>query len=128
MKGLNWLRVTPRERNAYRLAVGLFFGALLGTNLAALEEMRLGDYVVVIMALAGLVMGFQLIGAARSRVYALGQLALLAAIVGLMWLRRETLLSGVPDAAVDRLFATLAVWFGTILIIESTPLTRGETQ
>lgn len=118
------IRVTRAERDAYRLAVSLFFGALLGTNLAALDAMRLSNYIAVVAALAALVMGFQLIGAARSRIYGLWQLSLIAAIIAILWRRRDALLTGVPEPAVDRLFATLGVWFAAILIIELTPLTK----
>ncbi len=122
------MRVTRAEREAYRLAVSLFFGALLGTNLAALDGLRLADYIAVVAALAALVMGFQLISAARSRLYAVGQLVLIAVIIALLWTKRDALLTGVAEPAVERLFATLGVWFGAILSIEMTPLTKEDPR
>lgn len=123
-----WLCSTPGERDANRLAVSLFFGALLGTNLAALEGLALDDYVAIIMSLAALVMGFQQIGHARSRGYALGQLAVVGAIGALVWWKRDLLLGGVDPASVNRLFATLCVWLGAVVVIEATPVMEEPTR
>jgi hypothetical protein len=112
---------TRAERDAYRLALSLFFGALLGTNLSALEALPTAAYAAIVLLLAAVVMVFQIIGHARTRRYAFMQLAMLGVLAVLFYTKRDALLPGIDAAAADRLFATLGVWFGAILVVELTP-------
>lgn len=101
----------------------LFFGALIGTNMGAFDGVPLKTYVAIILLLAGTVMVMQLIGQARSRRYLAGLLAGYGLLIGYAWW--SGLFAAVDPPALERLAATLAVWFGIIILIELTPILPG---
>lgn len=121
------LRQTAAERASMRNGVSLFFGALLGANLGTLAGLALSDYLFVILLLASVVMILEMVGRARSRRYVLGYALLYTAAIAYVWWNVERLVPGLSRADADKLFTTVGVWAGIILITELTPL-AGEHQ
>jgi hypothetical protein len=122
----DWLKNTRAERDAYRNGVSLFLGALLGANLGTLNGLALVDYATFMAALAAAVMALQGVGRARSRRYALVMIGMLLAILGLVYREISVARLGLPQADIDRLFITIAVWFAAALVIEMTPVVRAD--
>jgi drug/metabolite transporter (DMT)-like permease len=119
---------TASERAAYRSALALFFGALLGVNLGLLEGLPLRQYLTAVAILAGVVMGLQLVSHARNRAYALAAILGYAAILVYVYQIRSRLFPGLDDMAVDRLFATIGMWLASMLIVEATPLIEEDRR
>lgn len=111
---------TRSEQAAFRNALALFFGALLGANLGELEGVDLKTYIALISVLAGAVMAFQLIGQARSRLYGVLTLVGFGALLAYAW--TSGLFIRLPQGTSDRIFATLAVWLVATMMVEMTPV------
>ncbi len=116
---------TSEEKAAYRNALSLFFGGLLGANLGLLQTMPLETYVTVSALLAGTVMAFVLVGRARSRRYAVVTLALYGTATAYAYFRTD-LFGSLDPAATERLFATLGMWLVAMAIVELTPIVPGR--
>jgi hypothetical protein len=118
---------TPGDRLGAIDGLNLFFGALLGAHLGTLEQMRLVDFVKLIVLLAGTVMTLRMISTSERRLYVAGVAAVYALLlVGLVTVPRLKP-EGLSEGDLHRLVATLAVWFIFVLGIEFTP-TRRETD
>jgi hypothetical protein len=126
LKGL-WTQ-TPREKAATVDGINLFFGALLGANLGTLDGLGLYDYAKIIFILAGTVMTLRIFSTSERRGYAFGLLAtyVVAIALFLFLLKRDP--AGMAAADVDRLAVTLALWLGSVLLVEFYPTSAGEDQ
>lgn len=123
-----YLKQTHSERMGGIDGVNLFFGALLGANLGTIERLSLGDYIQLIVVLAGTVVTLRLVSTSDRRGYALATLGLYIFLVAVFLavppLRPEGL---TPDAAA-RLGATLAVWILLVLTLEYWPTSGAEVR
>lgn len=124
----NLLRQTRAERRAYRQGISLFFGALLGALLGTITNLPLRDYASLVLLLAVIVLLLQLVGAARSRIYAIGSLLTGMLLIGFGWWSDELRPAALAPEAFDRLAVTLALWLGIALLIELTPTVRSNDE
>ena len=113
---------TREERAAYRNGLTLFFGALLGANLALLEGLDLKSYSTLAALLAGVVMAFQLIGRSRSRLYTFVNIAIYAGLLAYAISYKDTLVTGLAAGHMDQLLATLAIWLAGLALVEMVPV------
>lgn len=113
---------TPGGKSGAIDGLNLFFGALLGANLGTLENLRLYDYVQLVVLLAGTVMALRMVSTSERRIYMLAVLGLyavlLAALVTVPALKPE----GMAAGDLHRLVATLAVWVLFVLGSELSPV------
>lgn len=119
-----YLVQTHRERRGGIDGVNLFFGALLGANLGTVEQMPMGDYLKLIVLLAGTVVGLRMISTSERRLYALLSLGLYMFIVGFALFSPTLRPQGLPEPALTRLGATLGVWVGAVLLLEFWPVKK----
>ncbi|WP_162875534.1 hypothetical protein [Sphingomonas crusticola] len=123
-----FLRQTHREKLATVDGINLFFGALLGANLGSLDGLALGDYVKVIILLAGTVMALRNVSSSERRAYAYVTMALWAAIVASSLFVPSFRPQGLPWRDVQRLAATIAVWIAAVLVIELSPTGKAPDE
>ena len=113
---------TPGGKAGVIDGLNLFFGALLGANLGTLEPLALGEYVKVVILLAGTVVTLRLVSTSERRLYALGVLAiyalLLVAVVAIPRFHPE----GMATGDLHRLIATLVIWVLFVLLSEFSPI------
>jgi hypothetical protein len=128
--GMAWWRLmlgieaqSLAERRASENAASLFFGALIGANLGTVEDMPIGDYILVIATAAAIVMYLQLVTVTRHRLfYALNLLAFIVVLwVLLLSPFSDRLFSGTVRPG-PHLFWTIVFWLATILTIHMRPL------
>ena len=115
---------TQRERRGGIDGVNLFFGALLGANLGTLDQMPMIDYLKLIILLAGTVVGLRMISTSERRLYALLTLGLYIILFGFVLFAPVLRPDGLPEPALTRLGATLAVWVGAVLLLEYWPVRK----
>ncbi len=113
---------TLAERAAYRNGLTLFFGALLGANLALLDGLDIRSYITLVALLAGVVMAFQLIGRSRSRLYSFVNLGIYAGLLAYAVAYKDSLALGLAAGRLDQLLATLAIWLLGLAMIELIPI------
>ena len=118
---------TSREKLGYLDGINLFFGALLGANLGTLGTIPLGDYIVLIGVLAGLVMAIRAVSLSERRVYSLVMLALCIAVMACFLFVPPMQPEGLGQADLNRLGATLFVWVAVATAVEFYP-TRDAAQ
>ncbi|HMJ93397.1 MAG TPA: hypothetical protein VK472_04790 [Allosphingosinicella sp.] len=123
-----YLTQTHRERMGGIDGVNLFFGALLGANLGTVEQLPLGDYVQLIVILAGTVVTLRLVSTSDRRGYALASLGLYIFLVGVYLAVPHLRPEGLSPAAAARLGATLAVWILLVLTLEYWPVRPDEVR
>ena len=116
-----YLRQTQRERLGGIDGLNLFFGALLGANLGTIEQLPLGDYVQLILILAGTVVTLRLVSTSERRGYALATLALYIFLVGVYLAIPHMRPDGLSQSAAAKLGGTLAVWILLVLTLEYWP-------
>jgi hypothetical protein len=113
---------TPGGKAGALDGLNLFFGALLGANLGTLAPLALGEYVKLVILLAGTVVTLRMVSTSERRSLMFSVLAvyacLLVALVTLPGMRPE----GMAAGDLHRLVATLAVWMLFVLISEFTPV------
>lgn len=117
-----YLLLTSRERAGTIDGVNLFFGALLGANLGTLNSLTLQQYITFILFLAGTVMALRMISTSERRGFATMFVATYAALIIAMW--NITILQprGLPEADLHKTLATLAIWIGTVVLQEFSPV------
>ena len=123
-----YLRQTHRERMGSIDGVNLFFGALLGANLGTVEQLPLGEYVQLIMILAGTVVTLRVVSTSERRGYALATLALYVLLVTLFLAVPPFRPEGLSADAAARMGATLAVWILLVLTLELWPVKLDEVR
>jgi hypothetical protein len=102
--------------------LNLFFGALLGANLGTLGAMPLGDYVRLVVLLAGTVMVLRMLSTSERRGYMLGLTAVYAGIIVAILTIPKLQPKGMSPNDLHRLVATLAVWMIFVVGSELTPV------
>jgi hypothetical protein len=117
-----YLLLTSRERVGTIDGINLFFGALLGANLGTLNSLPLREYVAFILFLAGTVMALRMISTTERRGFAIGFVAFYSVAILAMWNVPSLQLRGLPEADLHRTLATLAVWIGTVVLQELSPV------
>lgn len=123
-----YLRQTQRERLGGIDGLNLFFGALLGANLGTIERLPLGDYVQLIMILAGTVVTLRLVSTSERRGYALATLLLYIVLVGIYLAVPSMRPDGLTESAAAKLGGTLAVWILLVLTLEYWPVRPDEIR
>jgi hypothetical protein len=113
---------TPGGKAGALDGLNLFFGALLGANLGTLDPLALGEYVKLVILLAGTVVTLRMVSTSERRLYVLLVLAiyamLLVALVTIPGMQPE----GMATGDLHRLVATLAVWMVFVLLSEFSPM------
>ena len=123
MKGL--LAYSDDERRATLTGINLFFSALLGANLGAMNTMPLGDYVQMVVILAGAVTAVLTLAVSKRRLIISTTALALALILAAILLVPEV----GPDSdkgVMDRLAVTLGVWVAMLLVLRMTPSSDGD--
>ncbi len=123
-----YLRQTHSERMGGIDGVNLFFGALLGANLGTIERLSLGDYIQLIIVLAGTVVTLRLVSTSDRRGYALATLGLYIFLVAVYLIAPPLRPEGLSSDAAARLGATLAVWILLVLTLEYWPVKPDEVR
>ena len=102
--------------------LNLFFGALLGANLGTMQSLSIGEYVKLVILLAGTVMVLRMISTSERRGFMLAVLAIYAVLIGGMLFLPALQPKGMPIADLHRLVATLGVWVLFVLGSELSPV------
>ena len=123
-----YLLLTSRERVGTIDGINLFFGALLGANLGTLNSLSLREYVAFILFLAGTVMALRMISTSERRGFAIGFVACYAVVIVAMWSIPAFQPRGLPEADLHRTLATLAIWIGTIVLQEFSPVLEDPVE
>jgi predicted membrane channel-forming protein YqfA (hemolysin III family) len=119
MRGL--FRNTPGGKAGTIDGLNLFFGALLGANLGTMQGLGLYDYVKIIVLLAGTVIVIRLVSTSERKLYVAANVVLYVVLIGALLLYPAFQPKGVAPADLQRLAATLAIWFALVLISELLP-------
>ena len=119
---------TRAEKRSAASAINLFFGALIGANLGALERLALRDYVLLICIIALIVMYIQMAPVARKR----GSLILhLTIMVGALYVLLMTPYGEIVFADRPRppphLFVTIALWLASVAAVELKPVSKPKS-
>lgn len=121
------LSLSPTEKASYQNAVSLFFGALLGALLGPYLAASFVDYLLMIVALVGVVMALQVFTRAETRIYGTTQLALAGVIIVMSYKVGILEPPGVPAGTGAKIAATLGVWLAAVLMIQLSPTRTGST-
>ena len=113
---------TEREKRGHVAGLGLFFGALLGANLGTLEAVPIGDYVKLIIILAGTVMTIRMMSTSEDRRQVVLLVLLYAVLIAALLLLPDVRPEGMPLADLHKLVVTLAIWIGCVLLLELSPV------
>lgn len=108
--------------------LNLFFGALLGANLGTMQGLALYDYIKIIVLLAGTVIVIRLISTSERKMYVAANVLLYIALIGALLFYPALQPKGVDQADLQRLGATLAIWFALVLISELLPADAGNAD
>lgn len=108
--------------------LNLFFGALLGANLGTMQGLALYDYIKIIVLLAGTVIVIRLISTSERKMYVAANVLLYIALIGALLFYPALQPKGVDQADLQRLGATLAIWFALVLISELLPAEAGNAD
>ena len=124
------LGIDPQTRTEKRAAVNglnLFFGALIGANLGALEQLAIRDYAMLISIICLIVLYIQLAPVARQRWTYVGFLLLTVALLYAILLTPFglRLFEDRPRPA-PHLFVTICIWLFSVAYIELRPLAKSE--
>ena len=117
---------TPAEKQGMIDGVSLFFGALLGTNLASLNGLSMGAFAVAIGLLAGAVMSLRIFSTTERRWHGYLLLGLYTTIV-LQALFFSSMSMSIALADRQRLAIILGVWMLTVIAAELTPIKNPAT-
>jgi hypothetical protein len=117
-----YLLLTSRERAGTIDGINLFFGALLGANLGTLNSLTLSQYITFILFLAGTVMALRMISTSERRGFAMLFVAFYAFVILTMWNIPAMQPKGLPEADLHRTLATLAIWIGSVVLQEFSPV------
>jgi hypothetical protein len=108
--------------------LNLFFGALLGANLGTTQGMRLYDYGMLIVLLAGTVMVLRMLSTYERKVYMFVTLAIYVAIIAAILLVPAFQPKGMAIADLHRLVVTLAIWLLFVLGAELSPVQEANPK
>jgi hypothetical protein len=108
--------------------LNLFFGALLGANLGTTQGMRLYDYGMFIVLLAGTVMVLRMLSTYERKVYMFVTLAIYVAIIAAILLVPALQPKGMAIADLHRLVVTLAIWLLFVLGAELSPVQEANPK
>src|SRR5207237_6181141 len=126
MRGL--LRNTPGGKAGTIDGLNLFFGALLGANLGTMQGLVLYDYVKIVILLAGTVIVIRLVSTSERKLYVACNVLLYIALIGALLFYPALQPKGVDLADLQRLGATLAIWFALVLVSELLPADGNQTD
>ena len=112
---------TRSEKQGMLDGVGLFFGALIGTNLAGLNDLGMAAYAALILLLAGAVMSLRIFSTTDRRWHGNLLLALYTGVV-LQTLFWSKIGGSIALADRQRLAITLGVWMFTVIAVELMPV------
>lgn len=124
MRDLSIFRSTAGGKTGAIDGLNLFFGALLGANLGIVQGMRLYDYTVLIVLLAGTVMVIRMLSTSERRTYMLINVAIYVAALAGIILIPSFQPKGIALADLYRLGATLGVWISFAVITELMPVSK----
>jgi len=108
--------------------VNLFFGALLGANLGTLDHVPLFDYVKLVILLAGTVMTIRMMSTSRERRRVLLLVLFYVILISALLLLPDFRPEGMNPQDLNRLVATLAIWIGSVLLIELSPVQEDSRE
>jgi membrane-associated protease RseP (regulator of RpoE activity) len=108
------------ERRASVTGMNIFFGALLGVNLGAFNDLELRDYASLAFLLGGAVAGLFIIAVSRRRAVVVSMVLLYAGLLTALMLN-PSLRPERMDEEIGKIIATLAIWLFFILIVRITP-------
>jgi hypothetical protein len=112
------------ERHASLAAVNLFFGVLLGANLGSINSVPLFDYVKLVLLLGGSVMALYTIAVSTRWRTVGGLIVAYALLLGVTIVDSDLRPEGM-EAEMERIVATLGIWFLFVVIVRLTPLMGG---
>ena len=120
----SWFRNTPGGKMGSIDGLNLFFGALLGANLGTIQGMGLGDYIKMVVLLAGTVMLLRMLSTSERR----GQMLITLAVYVVLMVAIVTVPDLKPDGMakddLNRLVATLGIWVALVLATELSPMEK----
>jgi hypothetical protein len=117
-----YLLLTSRERAGTIDGINLFFGALLGANLGTLNSLTLHQYLTFIVFLAGTVMALRMISTTERRGFAMTFVAFYSVLIAAMWNIPALQPRGLAEADLHKTLATVAIWIGTVVLQELSPV------
>jgi hypothetical protein len=117
---------TRAEKQGMIDGVSLFFGALLGTNLASLNGLSMGAFAMAILLLAGAVMSLRIFSTTERRWHGYLLLGLYTTIV-LQALFFSSMSMSIALADRQRLAIILGVWMVAVISAELTPTKELDT-
>jgi hypothetical protein len=113
---------TAAEKRAALNGVSLFFGALIGANLGATEQMALRDYALIIAIMCLIVLYIHLASVTRKRWSNMAHLlALLGGLYLLLIHEAGTLVFEGPRPTAH-IFVTICFWLASIFVVEVRPV------
>jgi hypothetical protein len=112
------------ERHATLAAVNLFFGVLLGANLGSINSVPLFDYIKLVLLLGGSVMALYTIAVSTRWRTVAGLIVTYALLLGLTIVDEDMRPQGM-EAEMERIIATLAIWFLFVVFVRVTPMLGG---
>lgn len=118
---------TRAEKRAAINGVNIFFGALIGANLGALEHLVLEDYLLLVMIVCLIVLYIQLAPVARKRWSTV--FTLLAAVGGLYAILMTPLSLEVFESRPlprPHLFYTICIWLASVASFELRPVAKDD--
>ena len=115
------LSYTSAEKRGMVDGIGLFFGALIGTNLGSFGALNKFEYTMLIILLVGTVMSLRIFSTTERRWHGYLLLSVYSVFI-FHFLFLSKLTKGIPADDRDRLAITLAVWFATVILAELTPI------
>jgi hypothetical protein len=117
----NLMFYTRAEKQGMVDGVGLFFGALLGTNLGSLEHLSMREYALLIGLLAGAVMSLRIFSTTERRWHGYLLLGLYTVVVQqILFSSKLGADIAMPDR--QRLAITLGIWMISVVLAELTPI------
>jgi hypothetical protein len=122
------LRQTRGEKIGAIDGINLFFGALLGANLGAIEQMPLRYYFQMIILLVGTVMALRMLSTSDRLGYKLMTLGTYVVLVPAFLFLPALHPEGLSEDATARLGITLAVWVGSVLLMEFWPTAKPAAE
>lgn len=114
---------TRAEKRAQLNGISLFFGALIGANLGALEKLPLNEYMLVVTVVCMIAIYIQVAPVARKRWPTIATLS--GTVAGLYLLLVSPVAERVFDHGIrpsPHLFFTITLWLVSVVLVELRPL------
>lgn len=115
--------MTEGERRACVLGMNLFFGALLGANIASFNQLPLYDYIVLTSLIGGAVMGLFTIAVSRRPYMVWMTILTYSLVLGVFILEPQMRPAGM-EQELSRIAVTLGIWMVFIVLLRFTPSTE----